>query len=40
MLFTPDEYSDEVRALYDVNAASIRNISLSDDEDQVESVGE
>ena len=39
MLFTPDEYSDEVRALYDVNAASIRNISLSDDENQVESVG-
>ena len=40
MLFTPDEYSDEVRALYDVTAASIRNISLSDDEDRVESVGE
>jgi DNA sulfur modification protein DndD len=39
MLFTPDEYSDEVKALYDTNAASIRNISLSVDEDQVESVG-
>ena len=39
MLFTPDEYSEEVRALYDFNAASIRNISLSDDEYQVESVG-
>lgn len=39
MLFTPDEYSDEVKALYDNNAASIRNISLSDDENEVESVG-
>ena len=39
MLFTPDEYSDEVKALYDTNAASIRNISLSVDENQVESVG-
>lgn len=39
MLFTPDEYSDEVKALYDTNAASIRNVSLSVDEDQVESVG-
>lgn len=40
MLFTPDEYSDEVSSLYDVYAASIRNISLSDDENQIESVGD
>lgn len=39
MLFTPDEYSDEVRNLYDTNALSIREIILSDDEKSVESVG-
>ena len=40
MLFTPDEYSDEVRTLYDSHAASIRDISLSDNEEQIEGVGE
>ena len=39
MLFTPDEYSDEVKALYDTGASSIRNISLSNDENEIESVG-
>ena len=39
MLFTPDEYSDEVKAIYDTNAASIRNIELSDDENEVERIG-
>ena len=35
MLFTPDEYSDEVKNLYDEAAASIREINLSSDEDQI-----
>ena len=39
MLFTPDEYSDEVKVIYDTNAASIRNIELSDDENEVERIG-
>lgn len=39
MLFTPDEYSDEVKAIYDTNAASIRNIELSDNENEVERIG-
>lgn len=40
MLFTPDEYSEEVRNLYEGNVASIRSILLSEDEKQVERVGE
>ena len=39
MLFTPDEYSDEVKVIYDTNAASIRNIELSDNENEVERIG-
>ena len=40
MLFTPDEYSAEVRALYDNVAASIRDIVLEDNEEQVKGVGD
>ena len=40
MLFTPDEYSAEVSRLYNDSAASIREIALSDDEEQIESLGE
>lgn len=40
MLFTPDEYSEDVKKIYDHNACSIRDIVLSDDEKQVEKVGE
>lgn len=36
MLFTPDEYSKEVRNVYEGNAASIREFSLNDDESEVE----
>lgn len=40
MLFTPDEYSDEVRRIYDAHAATIRDISLSESEDQIVGVGD
>ena len=40
LLFTPDEYSDEVKKIYDNNAASIRDIVLSSDEKEVQKVGE
>ena len=40
MLFTPDEYSEDVRKVYDANACTIRDISLSSDETHVESVEE
>ena len=40
MLFTPDEYSDEVRKLYDVEAGSVRDIRLSDDENEIMTVGD
>ena len=40
MLFTPDEYSEDVRKVYDANACTIRDISLSSDETYVESVEE
>ena len=36
MLFTPDEYSKEVRNVYEGNAASIREFNLNDDESEVE----
>lgn len=35
MLFTPDEYSEEVKNVYEGNAASIRVLSLSEDESEV-----
>lgn len=35
MLFTPDEYSDEVKNVYDGNIASIRTLCLSEDESEV-----
>lgn len=35
MLFTPDEYSTEVKNVYEGNVASIRELSLSDDESEV-----
>lgn len=38
MLFTPDEYSAEVKRVYDNSAASIRDISLSASEDQIAGV--
>ena len=38
MLFTPDEYSEEVAQIYDNTVASIRNIYLSKDEKEIESV--
>ena len=37
MLFTPDEYSDEVRSIYD-GVATVKNLILSDDENYVEGV--
>lgn len=37
MLFTPDEYSDSVRSMYD-GIASIRNLQLSSDEKYVEGI--
>ena len=40
MLFTPDEYSEDVSKVYDGTIASIRDISLSSDESEVERVGE
>lgn len=40
MLFTPDEYSAEVRNLYAGQAASIREIALSENEEQIESIGD
>lgn len=39
MLFTPDEYSSEVKAVYEPNACNIRDIILSDDEKQIIKVG-
>lgn len=39
MLFTPDEYSEEVRDVYDRNASTMRDIALSSDESQIEKVG-
>lgn len=39
MLFTPDEYSDEVRAIYEAASVSIRDIVLSGDEKEVAKVG-
>lgn len=38
MLFTPDEYSEEVRKIYE-SVASVRDIVLSGDEKEVERVG-
>lgn len=35
MLFTPDEYSTEVSDIYDNTVASIRDISLTDDEKEI-----
>ena len=35
MLFTPDEYSEEVKNVYEDTAASIRSLQLSDDESEV-----
>lgn len=35
MLFTPDEYSEEVKSVYETTAASIRVLSLSEDESEV-----
>lgn len=35
MLFTPDEYSEEVKNVYEGNVASIRVLSLSEDESEV-----
>ena len=40
MLFTPDEYSSEVKKIYNNSAASIRDITLSDSEDQIERIGD
>ena len=40
MLFTPDEFSEEVHKVYDQNACSIRDIVLSGDEKEIERVGE
>lgn len=40
MLFTPDEYSEEVKKIYDLSAASIKDIILSDDESEIAKVGE
>lgn len=39
MLFTPDEFSKEVADVFENNAASIRDIILSDDEKEIEKVG-
>ena len=39
MLFTPDEYSEEVRNIYDSEAGSVRDIKLSDDENEILKVG-
>ena len=36
MLFTPDEYSSEVADIYDGVVSSIRDLSLSDDESEIE----
>ena len=38
MLFTPDEYSEEVRKIYE-SVVSVRDIVLSDDEKEVERIG-
>ena len=38
MLFTPDEYSEEVRKIYE-SVASVRDIVLSGDEKEVERIG-
>ena len=37
MLFTPDEYSEEVRNLYD-GTAVVRELTLSEDENYVEGI--
>ena len=37
MLFTPDEYSDEVRTIYD-GVATVKELILSDDENYVEGI--
>ena len=37
MLFTPDEYSDEVRSIYN-GAATVKELNLSDDENYVEGI--
>lgn len=37
MLFTPDEYSASVRAMYD-GSAEVRELSLSEDESHVEGI--
>lgn len=39
MLFTPDEYSEEVRKIYDIKAGSVRDIILGKDESEIEKVG-
>ena len=39
MLFTPDEYSAEVKAIYESANVSIRDIVLSGDEKEIEKVG-
>lgn len=39
MLFTPDEYSEDVRNLYDKEAGSVRDIKLSEDESEILEVG-
>lgn len=40
MLFTPDEFSEEVHKVYDNNACSIRDIVLSTDETQIMKIGD
>ena len=37
MLFTPDEYSEPVRRIYE-KIATVRNINLSDDESHIEGI--
>ncbi|MDE5617256.1 MAG: AAA family ATPase [Ureaplasma sp.] len=39
MLFTPDEYSEDVKKIYDSSARSVREISLSSDEKEIIKVG-
>lgn len=39
MLFTPAEYSDDVKSLYNEKAASIRDITLAEDEKEIKGVG-
>lgn len=40
MLFTPDEYSSEVSEIYDRRVATIRDISLTEDEKEIGKIGE